>query len=310
MIDNLKTGVLIHPFGEAARFHPRYLDFAAHHGFRPVACAVRRANEKGRVENGVGYVKKNFLAGLEIPSFAAIQPAGLQWLRAVANIRIHGETQRQPIEMFEEEKTSLTALPALPYDAAALQPVTATTRCRVVFQTNRYSIPHLYSGQKLTLKVYPERLCLYHHETLIAAHPRSYERRQDIHNPDHTKELLAQRLKAREQTLLLAFLNLSPQAELYRRKLAEKRLNAPHHIQKIVALAEIHGVDQVARALADAITFEAWGCEYIANILEQRQRVPATPSALHLTRRQDLLDLEIPAADLSPYHHDQPPTQS
>ncbi|MBE7501464.1 MAG: IS21 family transposase [Verrucomicrobiales bacterium] len=47
MIDNLKVGVLRHPLGQPALFHPRYLDLAAHYGFRPVACAVRRGNEKG-----------------------------------------------------------------------------------------------------------------------------------------------------------------------------------------------------------------------------------------------------------------------
>jgi transposase len=301
MIDNLKTGVLEHPLGEKALFHPRYLDFAGQYGFTPLACGVRKANEKGRVENGVGYVKGNFLAGLQLPSFAAINPAANQWLRTVANVRLHGETQRKPIDLFAEEKTRLKPLPPLAYDCAVLQPVSATSRCRIVFETNRYSIPHLYAGQKLTLKIYPERLCIYHHETLIATHPRSYERRQDIHNPDHTQELLAQRLKARQQTLLLAFLNLSPQAQEYYRKLEEKRLNAPHHIQKIVALSEIYGVDPLARALEDALTFEAYGCEYIANLLEQRQRAPATPGALHLTRRQDLLELELPPADLSPY---------
>jgi transposase len=71
LIDNLKTGVLSHPVGEKALFHPRYLDFAAHYGFSPSACNVRKANEKGRVENGVGYVKKNFLAGLELPNSLA-----------------------------------------------------------------------------------------------------------------------------------------------------------------------------------------------------------------------------------------------
>ena len=310
MIDNLKTGVLHHAIGADAQFHPRYLDFAGHYGFVPVACAVRRANEKGRVENAVGYIKGNFLSGLQIPSFAAINPAAAQWLRTVANVRMHGETRRKPLEMFEEEKARLKALPALAYDAAALKAVTATSRCRVVFETNRYSIPHLYAGQKLTLKVYPERLSIFHNETLIATHSRSFEHRQDVHNPDHTKELLTQRVRARQQTLLLAFLNLTPQAQLYCRKLEEKCLNATHHIQKIVALSEIYGPDQVARAMADAIAFEAYGCQYIANILESRvrdQRIPAMASALHLTRRQDLLDLELPPADLTPYQ-DQSPT--
>lgn len=301
MVDNMKTAVLHHPFGAPAQFHPRYLDFAAHYGFTPVACGVRKAHEKGRVESGVKYVKQNFLAGLDIPSFQALPPAALLWLNQTANLRLHAETRRKPSEMFEEEKSHLGKLPVAPYDCAVLQSAPANSQSRVVFETNRYSVPHLYASQKLTLKIWPERLCLYHHEKLIATHPRSYERRKDILDPDHQKELVAQRLKAREQTLLLAFLGLSPLAETYVRKLQEKRLNAPHHIQKIVALSEIYGADQLARALEDAIAFEAYGCEYIANILEQRQRVPATPSALHLTRRQDLLDLEVPPADLTPY---------
>ena len=93
--------------------------------------------------------------------------------------------------------------------------------------------------------------------------------------------------------------------ELFCRKLQDKRLNAPHHIQKIVALSEIYGPDKVARAIEDAITFEAFGCEYVANILLQREHVPPTPGALHLTRRQDLLDLDIPAADLDLYDRKQ-----
>jgi transposase len=103
MIDNLKVGVLRHPTGDKAQFNPRYLDFAAHYGFQPVACNVRKANEKGRVENGVGYVKKNFLNGLDIPSFEAVNPAGRQWLDTVANVRIHGETRNKPVERFDHQ---------------------------------------------------------------------------------------------------------------------------------------------------------------------------------------------------------------
>ena len=68
MIDNLKTGVLRHLQGEKAVFNTRYLDFAAHYGFEPRACNVRKANEKGRVENFVGYVKKNFWPDWNFPT--------------------------------------------------------------------------------------------------------------------------------------------------------------------------------------------------------------------------------------------------
>ena len=301
MIDNLKVGVVRHPLGQPAQFNPRYLDFAAHYGFEPVACNPAKGNEKGRVENGVGYVKKNFLSGLEILSFEPINPAGRQWLDGTANVRIHRETNRKPIELYAQEKSLLRPLSVMPYDCAVIQPVSANRCCRISFQANRYSVPHLYASQKLTLKIDPERLCIFHHEKLIATHARSYDRQHKFIDPDHQKELLTQRKKARNQTLLLAFLSLTPQAESFCRGLQEKRLNAAHHIQKIVALSEVYSADKVARAIEDALHFEAFGCEYIANILLQRERVPLTPSALHLTRHQDLLDLEVPPPDLDIY---------
>jgi len=113
--------------------------------------------------------------------------------------------------------------------------------------------------------------------------------------------LLAQRKNAREQKLLGRFLTLSPKAEAYYRELEQRRLNTRHHVQKIVALSEIYGIEAVARAMEDAFTFQAFSCEYIVNILESRQRLLPEPSALHLTRRQDLLDLEMPEPDLSVY---------
>lgn len=301
MIDNLKVGVLRHPFGQPATFHPRYLDLAAHYGFRPVACNVAKANEKGRVENAVGYVKKNFLAGLDLPSFAAVNPAACVWRDTVANVRLHGQTHRKPLDLFAEEKPRLRPLPVQPYDCAVVRPISANACCQVVLDTNRYSVPHLYASQKLTLKLYPDELLLYHHEKLIATHPRSYDRRQFVHNPDHLRDLVSHRRNARTQTLLLAFLALSSHAEPYVRKLEHKRLHAAHHIQKIVALSELYGPAKVDRALQDALAFEAIGAEYIANILEQRERLGGPPAALHLTRRQDLLDLDLPPADLTPY---------
>ncbi len=58
MVDNLRSAVLRHAIGEAPVYNARYLDFSRHWGFTIAACNARSGNEKGRVENGVGYVKK------------------------------------------------------------------------------------------------------------------------------------------------------------------------------------------------------------------------------------------------------------
>ena len=75
MVDNLKSAVLQRLIGEAPVFNARYLDFSRHYGFTIKPCNVRRGNEKGRVESGVGYVKKNLLNGLAITDFNLINPA-------------------------------------------------------------------------------------------------------------------------------------------------------------------------------------------------------------------------------------------
>jgi transposase len=301
MVDNLKSAVLRRLTGEAPVFNPRYRDFADQAGFIIKPCNVGKGNEKGRVESAVGYVKKNFLNGLEIPDFSALNPAVRVWLDTVANVRTHGETHQRPVDRFDEEKVLLHPLPAGPFECATVHSVRASSRFRVSYDTNRYSVPAEYAGAILTLKVFADRLCIYHHEKLIARHARCYERYQDLEDPDHPKALLAQRHNAREQKLLGRFLALCPCAEAYYQALAQRRLNPRHHVQKIVALSEIYGAEAVARAMEDAFAFQAFSCEYIANVLESRARLRPEPGALHLTRRQDLLDLDLPEPDLSAY---------
>jgi transposase len=307
MVDNLKSAVLQRLAGCAPVFNPRYLDFSRHWGFDITACNVAKGNEKGRVENGVGYVKKNFLNGLVLSDFDAVNPAAQLWLDTIANVRVHGETHRRPLDMFEEERGHLRPLNPMPYDGARISSVRASRQFRVTLDTNRYSVPAEHAGERVTLKAYPDRVCLYRQDRLIARHPRSYERHQDIEDPEHPKALLAQRRTAHEQRLMMRFLALSPQAAAYYQGLEQRRANARHHLRKIVALSEIYGTEAVARALTDGLHFQAFSSEYITNILEMRARVRPEPGPLHLTRRQDWLDIELPPPDLSAYEQEDAP---
>jgi transposase len=205
MVDNLKSAVLTRPLGEAPVFNPKYAAFAEHYGFRIVPCNVGKGNEKGRVENGVGYVKKNFLAGLDIADFSVLAPAVKHWLDTVANVRLHGETRKPPLELWQSEKPYLSPLPLHPFDIATVSQVRASRQFRITLDTNRYSVPAHLAGPALTLKTYPDRLCLYHQNQLVARHARSYDRHGDFEDPDHPKPLLEQRKKARDHQLFMSF---------------------------------------------------------------------------------------------------------
>lgn len=297
-VDNCKVAVSSRATNSVV-FNPRYLDFANHYGFQIRACGVGQPQEKGRVENGVAYVKKNFLNGLELSDFKIVNPAARHWLETVANVRVHGQTQKTPQELFAQEK--LRPLHPLAYEAAIVESIRINSQFRFKVDGNRYSVPCQYASSKLTLKRFPDRLVVYDKEKLVAEHLRRYDRNQDYELPDHVAPLLLHRKKAREQKLFLRFVALCPKAPDYYQQLEQRRLNPKHHVQKIVALSELYGADAVARALEDAFTYQAFSCEYIANLLQQRQHPPEEPGALHLTRQQDLLELELPAPDLSLY---------
>ncbi len=176
MIDNLKTGVLKHPWGGTPVFNPRYQDFANHHGFKPVACNVGKGNEKGIVENGVKYVKTNLLNGLDIPDFKVLNPLAMEWLNNTANIRLHVETRKKPVELFEKEKPSLQPLSLNLYDTGVAQQVCVNHQFRVIFESNKYSVPFKLASSKLLMKRYPKKLVFLKDNEIVCEHVRSFER--------------------------------------------------------------------------------------------------------------------------------------
>src|SRR3981081_965625 len=212
---------------------------------------------KGRVESGVGCVKKNFLHGLELTDFSTIQAAAQVWLDTIANVRIHGETQQRPVDLFAQERPRLGTLNPNLYDLARTSTSIASSQFRITLDTNQYSVPAAYAHRRLTVKAYPDRVCIYFDNQLIARHTRHYGRHEDIEEPDHAKGLIAQRGRAREQRLMIHFLALSGDAPAYYDGLEQRRLNARQHVRKILALAEIYPADAVARAITDRLSFQA-----------------------------------------------------
>ncbi|MFA7062382.1 MAG: hypothetical protein WC156_16370 [Pedobacter sp.] len=138
--------------------------------------------------------------------------------------------------MLLTELPHLQRLPLHSYDVANITAVRASSQFRVALDSNRYCVPARYAGQPLTMKAYPDRLCFYHEEKLIARHSRSFERNRDFEDPDHPRELIAHRKNARDQTLLRRFLALCHCSLDYYRELGKRQLNATIHIRKIVAL--------------------------------------------------------------------------
>jgi transposase len=304
MVDNCKTAVLkARRDGSVPELNPTYEDFARHYGFAISACNPGRPNEKGRVENAVGYIRGSFLAGREPGLPEVLAPALADWTANVANRRVHGTTGQTPQKLFEsEERQALRPLPAGPHACACFQIGVADSRFRVTVDCNRYSVPSSAASRKVQICRYADRIVIRTCEgQMLADHPRNFGRCQEVVNPDHERALVLSMRHARDQRRLTSFLSLGTAAVSYLEGLRERRPAWRNHVDRINALAEIHGRDTLARALADAREHAAFSAEYIHNILEAKARVIPEPGPLHVTRRADLLELELPEPNLNIY---------
>jgi transposase len=101
LFDNARAPVDYHDAATGeVRFNDRLQAFARYWRFDPHACAPYRARSKGKDERGVGYVKRNAIAGHDFISWAAMEGHLDWWMREIADRRVHGTTGEMPLARF------------------------------------------------------------------------------------------------------------------------------------------------------------------------------------------------------------------
>ena len=278
--DNLKS-VVLNRIGSAIQFNPRFLDFAAHYLFTPSPCNVNSPHEKGRVENAVRYVKRNFLSGRSFTSISQWNKEAFLWRDDTANCRIHGTTKKRPVDLFtEKEKPLLTPLPAIDYDTRIRRVVKSTTQALVRFDGSRYSVPFAYASRTLTLKADNQLVSIYDKEQLIARHQRARENNQIVQDPSHSKGLLQSKPNATFFKHRDALMALGDRAKSYFETMTRTQINITHHVKKIMALLDLYGKTEVLSAMEHAMNYGAFGHEYLANIILANRRRRSSPHPL------------------------------
>lgn len=303
LYDNLKS-VVANRIGGEIRFNPKFMAFAGTYLFEPVACNVRRGNEKGKVERIIGYVRHNFFEGRTFRDLADLQAQSDRWRDQVANVRIHGTTRERPIDRFLKEKTALRPLPEHPFDCDVVLPVQASKDCRVVFDTNSYSVPPLYAGLPLTLKADDHEVRIFKDNRPIASHRRCWEKYKPIEDPKHTEEVLEEKRRAEAAKGRDIFLSLGPAAEEYLKGLFQTPRSLSHELKKINALVTVYGKTELLQAIEQALPYKAFGSEYLKNIILQNltKRGEIQPvGPVDPKTRPDLVDLDVEERSLADY---------
>jgi transposase len=110
-LDNMKSAVLQADWFDP-EINPKLADFCRHYGLHVVPCRPGKPQHKGKVENGVAYVRNNALKGRRFRSLAEENLFLEHWETNIADKRIHGTTRKQVAACFEEERPHLQPLPA------------------------------------------------------------------------------------------------------------------------------------------------------------------------------------------------------
>ena len=304
LYDNCKT-VVLQRLGDGVRFHPRLLDLAGHYFFQVRACPPRRPWHKGRVESGIRYVRESFLRGRgPIEDIDRERRDLALWRDEVANERVHAVTRRRPRELFQAvERAALLPLPAKPYDTALVESVSAGKFYRVPFDGNLYSVPYQLAHRRgLVLRATTTEVTIHSEHELVARHTRSYDRGQDVIDPSHDRGLRAKRRRSDRHLLLGRMISvLGPEADRYAAGLAREHVRASHHVRRILALAERYGAQDVREALLRALSHEAFGADYIENVVhqERRRRLAGPAASAAVLHDADLAAIAIAEPDLS-----------
>lgn len=193
LTDNARPLVMERKAGKPV-FHPEFEAFCRHWGVIPRACQPYRARTKGKVESGVGYVKKNALGGLEFASDEALDAHLAWWMREVADVRIHGTTKERPIDRFEAEKNLLR--PALNHPSYLRVRHFArkvSTDFRIDIDTNRYSVPPQFVGAEVEVAIEVDAIQVLFQGRVIAEHTAHPGRFQVIEDPGHALSLVGGR---------------------------------------------------------------------------------------------------------------------
>ena len=183
LYDNLRSAVL-ERHGDAIRFNPTLLDFAAHYRYEPRPVAVARGNEKGRVERAIRFVRDSFFAARTFTDLDDLNAQADAWCRGLAaDRRCPEDHTRSVAEVFAEEAPRLLRLPDNPYPVVERVAVKVGKTPYVRFDQNDYSVPHSHVRRTLTVLADADRLRIVDGQAIVATHRRSYDKGQQIEDP-------------------------------------------------------------------------------------------------------------------------------
>ncbi|MEW6232722.1 MAG: IS21 family transposase [Chloroflexota bacterium] len=276
--DNLKAAVL-KALVDDTILGEAYRRMAQHYGFVISPTRPGTPEHKGKVENGIHYLQRNFMAGQEFADIRVANQRLRVWVREVAGTRRHGTTHQAPWHLFvEQEQRALLPLPAEPFTLCEIKPVKVHPDCHVTIAASFYSVPYRFVGQTLDAYVGERVVQLFYGTELVTTHeraqaPGTWHTRLEHYPPDKAAYLERTPARCREIATRIG----AATHQVVESLLAERPLDRLRSVQAILRLEETVGNQRLEAACARALYFGDVRYRRIKDILDaalDREHLP------------------------------------
>ena len=194
LYDNMKQVVITRALKSSdSEWNPKYEDFFRHYGFIPRLCRPYRAQTKGKIENTVGYVRRDFFLGRSFASIQDMNSQALLWLNRV-NSSIHGTTHETPLERLKSEE--LKPIDFVPEYLVIREEARKISRdCFISYLGNKYSVPYKFAGREATLQIFDSKFRVIVGGEQVCEHEILTGSGRESRNKEHFRGLLSEILK-------------------------------------------------------------------------------------------------------------------
>jgi len=309
LYDNMRS-VVLERRADAIRFHPTLLELAAHYRYQPRPVAPARGNEKGRVERTIRFVRERFFAARRFADLDDLNVQAHQWCAHTAAERPCPEERTRSVrELFEEEREHLLELPEHPFPTEERLEVIVGKSPYVRFDRNDYSVPHTLTRRTLLVLATLETVRILDGELLVACHPRSFDRAQQIEDPRHIEALLATKRAAHAHRAQDRLHLAAPCAAALFRAAAARGAHLGVLTRGLLRLLEAHGPRPLEQAIAAALSRDTPSLGAVRQLLDQHRHQRGLPPPLPVPLPDDerLRRLHVRPHDLADYDRLQDP---
>lgn len=302
LYDNQKA-IVVRREGGQPIYNPRFLAFATHYGFRPVALPPGRPDLKGKEERSFSYVEGNLLCGRSFRDLAHLNEVALWWLAERADTRVHRTTGERPIDRFVREAPHLLPLPARPYDDAEVGYRVVSVEGTILWDSTPYSVPDAYLLDIVAVRATADEVVVYGPDLReIARHHKAPRGWTDVvRDPAHRSE--ARRARNDLDALSARLAELDESGAVFAKGVLDKQRYRGAHLARVLALRERYATDDLLAALRRAVAYRAFDARIVERILETTATPRVLPDTATDTLRERLRDIVPPSEPRAMSHY-------